>query len=267
MALTKCKYCEHGNPPDSKYCNACGGILTLAPCPHCGAVSEVTATTCYQCGGSLQESSKDAIVPALPAAPISRPSLRQPSLAIVGTVVVAIVAFIGYYAYRHYSLVSLPPSSAANTEAKGRSGPVEPASTPGPAATPTVSVIATPTSAVSPAGAIPAPPTPPATPQMTERRASRQPVEPSAAAVAAPVARPQTTNGGTAGELGPPRLGPCTERVAALGLCTPKPVPKNEAETAAAVPAAVVARPQTNNGGEPCAEALAALGLCTPKSK
>lgn len=217
IALTKCKYCEHGNPPDSKYCNACGAILTLAPCPHCGAVSEVTATTCYQCRGSLQESSKDALVPALPAAAISQPSLRQPSLAIVGTVVVAMVAFIGYYAYRHYSLVSLPPSSAGNTEAKGRSGPVQPASTPGPA-------------------------------------------------VAAAVARPQTTNGGKAGELEPPRLGPCTETVAALGLCIPKPVPKNEAEAAAAVPAAV-ARPQTTNGGEPCTVAVAALGLCTPKSK
>jgi hypothetical protein len=230
-AADKCKYCEHGNPPDSKYCNACGAILTLAPCPHCGAVSEVTATTCYQCRGSLQGSGKDALVPALPAAANSLPSRRQPSshrrqpsLAIVGTVVVGIVAFIGYYAYRHYSLVSLPPSSAASTEEKGRSRPIQPESTPGPAATPTVPV------------------------------------------TAVPVARPQTADGGKAGELAPPRLGPCTERVAALGLCTPKAVSKDKAEAAAAVPAAV-ARPQSNNGGEPCTERVAALGLCTPESK
>ena len=237
MALTKCKYCEHRNPPDSKYCNACGATLTLAPCPHCGAVNEVTATTCYQCRGSLQASSKDALVRALPAAAISQPSPRQPSLAIVGTVVIAIVAFIGYYAYRHYSLVSLPPSSAANTEAKDRSGPVQPASTPGPAASPAVRATATPASAILPAGAAPA-----------------------------PVARFQTTNPGNAGEPVPTHPGPCTERVAALGLCTPRPVPKNEAEAAAAV-AAAVARPRTNNAGEPCTEAVAALGLCAPKSK
>lgn len=270
MALIKCEYCEHGNPPDSKYCNACGATLTLAPCPHCGAVIEVTATTCYQCRGSMQESSNaqgtgsaagggfesliDALAPeanrarsraemdlkndlridklesALVLKKVNEKSkllvlkdltkltkvasfkadfaATQRSRAIAGTVVVAIVAFIGYYAYRHYSLVSLPPSSEANTEAKGRSGPVRPASTPGPAATPTVPVTAAPTSAVS----------------------------------------------------------PCTERVAALGLCTPKPVPKNETEAAAAVPAAV-ARPQTSNGGEPCTVAVAALGLCPPKSK
>ena len=259
MEFTKCKYCEHGNPPDSKYCNACGATLTLAPCPHCGAVNEVTATTCYQCRGSLLESSKDALVPALPAAAISQLSPRRASLAIAGTVVAAIVAFTGYYAYRHYSLVSPPPSPAANTEAKGHGGPVLPASTPGPAATPEVPATATPAPAVLPADAAPAPPISPTTRQITQRRTGRQLAEPAeSAAVAAPVARPQTAE--------PPRLGPCTERVAALGLCTPNPVPKNQAESAGAVPPAV-ARPQTSNGGEPCTEAVAALGLCTPKSK
>jgi hypothetical protein len=252
MALTKCEYCEHGNPHDSKYCNACGATLTLAPCPHCGAVIEVTATACYQCRRSKEESSEYALVPeadrarsraemdlkndlrmdklesALVLKKVSEkstlPALKdlttkvtsfktdfaatRHSLAISGTVVVAIVAFIGYYAYGHYSLVSPPPSSAANREAKGRSGAVPPASTPGPAATASVPVTATPASAVS----------------------------------------------------------PCTERVAALGLCTPGAVRKNEAEAAAAVPAAV-ARPQTSNGGAPCTVAVAALGLCTPQSK
>ena len=265
MALTRCNYCEHGNPPDAKFCNACGATLTLAPCPHCGAVNEVTSTACYQCRGSLQESSKDELVPALPAVAISQRSLRQSAPAIVGTVVFAIVAFIGYYAYRHYSPDSLPPSPAANTEVKGRSGTVQPALTPRPAATPAVPVAATPASADLPAETAPAPPVPPATPQTIKLRASHQLVEqPDASAVAPPVARPRIPNAGRAGELEPPRPGPCTERVAALGLCTLKPVPGKEA--AAAVPAPV-ARPQSNKGGEPCSEANAALGLCTPKSK
>ena len=264
MALTKCKYCEHGNLPDSKYCSACGMTLTLAPCPHCGTVNEVTAISCYQCRGSLQESSKETLVPTSPAAVISNPSPRQPSLAIVGTVVVAIVGFIGYYAYRHNSLVSLPPpSTAANTDATGRSGPLRPAPTPGPAATPAVPVTGPPASAVLPAGAVPAP----TTPQMTQRRASGQPAEPpESGAVAAPAARPQTTSARKADELEPPRLGPCTEKVAALGRCHAKPVPKSETEAAAAIPAAV-ARPQISNDGEQCTEAVSALGLCTPKSK
>lgn len=232
-ALTKCRYCEHGNPPDSKYCNACGATLTLAPCPHCGAVNQITATTCYQCRGSLQESSKDALVPALLAAADVQPSLRHPSLAFVGTAAVALVTFIGYYAYHHYSLVKPPPSPAANTEAKDRSGPVQPASTPSPAAAPALRVTATPSSA-----------------------------GPAPAAAVAPAARPETTK---ASELVSPRSGACTEKIAALGLCSPKPVRKKKAE-AAAVPAAV-APPRTSNGGEPCTEAVAALGLCTPKSK
>ena len=267
MALTRCNYCEHGNPADAKYCNACGATLTLAPCPHCGAVNEVTSTTCYQCRGNLQESGRGELVPALPAVAIATPAPRRRAPAIVGTVAVAIVAFIGYYAYRHYGLDSPPPSAAASTEAKGRSGPVQPVSPPVPAATPAVPVAETAAPAVQPAAITPAPPIQPATPQTIERRASRQPVErPDAAAVAPPAALLRPANVGKAGELAPPRLGPCTERVAALGLCTLKPVPRQEAKAAAAVPAAV-ARPQTNNGGEPCSEAVAALGLCTIKSK
>jgi ribosomal protein L40E len=264
MPLTNCGYCEHGNPPDSKYCNACGATLTLAPCPRCGAVLEITATTCYQCHGSKQESSKDALIPEadrahsraelalkndlridklesalvlkkvnekseLPSLNEKRKFLdlkdltklaklisfktafaaRRLSLAaIVGTGAIAIVAFIGYYAYRHYPLDSPPSSSAADIEVKVRSGAAQPSAIPGSAATASVPVTATPTSTVS----------------------------------------------------------PCTERVAALGLCTPGPVPKNEAEAVAPVPAAA-ARPQASNGGEPCTVAVAALGLCTPPSK
>jgi hypothetical protein len=256
MSLTTCRFCQHSNPPDSNYCNACGGILTLAPCPHCGAVTEVTATTCYQCRGSLQGSSQGTPVPELPDAamsqpsplqpslpepsllepslpepslpepslpepslpepslsepPIRQPALRQASLGIAGTVVVASVAFIGYYAYLHYSLVGLPPS-AANTETERRSDTAQPASTPGSATTPTIPVTATPTSAVSSSGTIPAPPTSPATPQIIQPHESREPVEPPVAAVPAAVAHPQTKDGRES----------CTEAVIALGLCAPK---------------------------------------------
>ncbi len=263
MTLTLCNYCEHGNPADAKYCNSCGATLTLAPCRRCGAVNEVTSATCYQCRGNLQESGKDLLVPALLAAAIPRPSLRQPALAIVGTVVVAIIVFIGYFAYRHLTLDSLSPSAAVNTEAKGRSGALQPVPSQGPAATPAAPVAAAPASAGLSAVTTPAA----ATPQRIEGRASRQPAEPpAAAAIAPPAALLRPGNVGKAGELAPPRLGPCTEKVAALGLCTLAPVARQTAQAAAAVPAAV-ARPQSNNGEKPCTEAIAALGLCPPKSK
>ena len=60
MESKKCQFCEHGNPADSKYCTECGGCLYLLPCPHCGAVTDVTAATCYQCHGQLQAGKTDA---------------------------------------------------------------------------------------------------------------------------------------------------------------------------------------------------------------
>ena len=64
MSSTQCPFCEHGNPADAKYCSECGGALHLAPCPHCGAVSLVTATVCYQCRRPLQgRKTGDAVDP------------------------------------------------------------------------------------------------------------------------------------------------------------------------------------------------------------
>ena len=275
MALTVCNYCNHGNPADARFCNACGATLTLAPCPHCGAVNDVKSTHCYQCRGSLRESVPEPPAAELPAAAVPQPSPRRPATAVVATLVVAIVVFTAYYAYRHYAPDSVSATPAANTEAQGRSGLVQPVAPPVPvatpavpvAATPTVPVAATPASAVVPAETA-APPHIPAATSQTERSAIRQPVEPPVATTgAAPVARARTNNPGKAGEAEPPRLEPCTEKVAALGLCTLKPTARQEAEAAvAAVPPGAV-RPQTQNAGEPCSEAVTALGLCTQKSK
>jgi Double zinc ribbon len=54
MRPTECSFCQHANPPDAKFCNACGAPLYLLPCPHCGAVNDATATVCHQCAGKLQ---------------------------------------------------------------------------------------------------------------------------------------------------------------------------------------------------------------------
>lgn len=56
MLRTQCPFCDHVNPADSKFCNACGVPLHLAPCPHCGAVNEVVASICCKCGAPLPPS-------------------------------------------------------------------------------------------------------------------------------------------------------------------------------------------------------------------
>jgi cytoskeletal protein RodZ len=256
MSLTRCKYCEHSNPADAKFCNACGATLTLAPCPHCGAVNQVTAAACYQCHGELLGSRPDALDAPLPAAEISKPSLRPPSRAIVGTAVLAAVAVFGYYAYRQHLRVDVPPLPAASNEANVRGVPVEAGAIGRDAAAGATKPAEAGNSAGSTGTATSPSETPPArtaSAPANQRRTPRQPVDSpqEAAASATAIARPQTTNAGE----------PCTDRVAALGLCTP--VQRKEAKAATAVPAAV-ARPQATNAGEPCTVAVAALGLCTP---
>jgi hypothetical protein len=63
MRPTECSFCQHANPPDAKFCNACGAPLYLLPCPHCGAVNDATASVCHQCAGKLQGPASRAATP------------------------------------------------------------------------------------------------------------------------------------------------------------------------------------------------------------
>lgn len=266
MALIKCEYCEHGNPPDSKYCNACGATLTLAPCPHCGAVIEVTATTCYQCGGGMQESSKaqgtgaaaggglESIIDALAPEAHRERSRAERDLKNDLRIDKLESAFVRKKVNEKSKLLVLKDlpklTKVTSFKATQRSRAI--------VGTVVVAIVAfigyyayRHYSLVS---------LPPSSEANTEAKGRSGPVRP--ASTPGPAATPTVPV--TAAPTS--AVSPCTERVAALGLCTPKPVPKNETEAAAAVPAAV-ARPQTSNGGEPCTAAVAALGLCPPKSK
>lgn len=64
MRAADCSFCQHTNPPGSKFCNVCGAPLYLVPCPHCGAVNEFTASACHQCAGKLQGRAEGAAPPA-----------------------------------------------------------------------------------------------------------------------------------------------------------------------------------------------------------
>src|SRR6266576_421074 len=53
MSLFHCRFCDHDNPLDARFCNACGSPLYLKPCPQCEAVNDSAAPQCYQCGAAL----------------------------------------------------------------------------------------------------------------------------------------------------------------------------------------------------------------------
>lgn len=53
MFLQQCPHCAQVNPTGSRFCNACGGPLDLAPCPHCGAINAAGDASCRDCGARL----------------------------------------------------------------------------------------------------------------------------------------------------------------------------------------------------------------------
>lgn len=65
MFLQQCPHCAHVNPTGSRFCNACGGPLDLAPCPHCGAINAAGDVACHECGARL-------------TVPVERPSPAPP---------------------------------------------------------------------------------------------------------------------------------------------------------------------------------------------
>ena len=248
MPLTRCRYCEHDNPADAKFCGSCGGALTLPPhlasCPRCGTVNPITATVCCWCNDQLHR----------------RKSLpRTRSKVIVGAAVLAAVAVLGYYTYRQSPYADAHPASAASGDPADRPAPAaalldeNAAVAPKPAAANGAAVPAVP--AASPSG------TPPAAPvraAANQPRTGREPVKSQEA---------------KAGESALFRPEACTQAAAALGLCATKSIQKKKPETAAVE--AAIKRPTTTGGvsagaQEPprppaCTEAVAALGLCTPK--
>lgn len=282
MSPNRCPFCEHYNPADAKFCGECGGALHLAPCPKCGAVNQVAASVCYQCRSQLRgHGTADAPAPplsadafteslanaflseSLPIAVVPKSLPRRRSQVIVGTVVVVVIAALGYNAYRQRSPQDEPRAQAASSEATARSAPggaagrnaVTGAAGPAAAAVlPSGNALAVPTHGV-----------------LDQSRASRPPAESQKARPAAVAAtRPPATSAGTTGEPRPGRSDACAGGVAALGLCGVIAAQGNDAQRATTAEAH--ARPQApdaDKAGKPepphpqaCAEGVAALGLC-----
>jgi hypothetical protein len=241
MSLTRCRLCKHGNPADSKFCSACGGALYLPPylasCPHCGTVNPVKATVCSWCQGQLPGRSTGAPFPSS-LADVAGFLRRRPSRVVVGTAVVAAIAVIGYLADRQSSPADAREPAAASSAASSREAPADAGAIGRDAAAGD-----TESARADDNAPLTGPPVPP----------SGTPAKPAA------ITRPQAVRAGKAGEQREQsRPQACTEAVAALGLCTTKPVLKKEVTDARKPGGQEPPRSQT------CTEAAAALGLCTP---
>ncbi len=346
-----CAFCQHVNPADSKFCNACGAPLPLVPCARCGAVNDPGATACYQCGAPLHEAGgvarpaadeasgatgftartaegggepraqpspgaegldgdakvvqelqrllagSDSDVAAgppegnslgiakpdadlrtsvtrltdarrsYPAPAVASPTTRSAprilphrrTALIVATLVLAVLAAGGYYAYRERPVPDVPAASGAVKDAAspaatgalvdppvGAGGAAPLASTPALAITPRAAADDQPVApasesgvaAVRPGTTVPGDAPSPATTSparspgtaTSPRRPGAEARDPSegAAAVPAAVARPRSAAAAPGIIEAPPRVGPCTEAVAALGLCAPEAVQRRE---------------------------------------
>lgn len=49
MPVLRCLFCNHINPTEASFCNACGSQMDLQPCGQCGAVDSRTASRCHKC--------------------------------------------------------------------------------------------------------------------------------------------------------------------------------------------------------------------------
>jgi ribosomal protein L40E len=150
----RCSFCQSDNPPESRFCNACGGQLNLVPCPQCGAVNESHAPACFQCQAGLTSSQTDPdLTPASIRAPLdtvrgsadhrfetleqiasarydapvqAQRAYRWPFLRFYAIALVMVGAGVAaLYVYGSYERWFLPaPSDAAANDASSRTQPI-----------------------------------------------------------------------------------------------------------------------------------------------
>ncbi|MFY7864882.1 double zinc ribbon domain-containing protein [Roseateles sp.] len=275
-----CPYCDHVSPPDSKFCNECGAALHLQPCPHCGAVNDITkSNVCGRCQGDLHGSPdtqpaseppilKDELAlptasgsPLVPAAstPSFNPSpyelgaeRRSPVLTVgLLTLAVGAAAYFGYQAWQ--SPAANPASSSAAPAPDTQAPAPSPASAPPPP-------MALPTQAPSagPPAADIAPDTKPLTPPADNTEATGNAAD--AASNSGPVANPAAP----LSKVSPrpqAKLAPAAQ--ASGESSAPASPPVSSRQRSEAQQGLDLKPPQISN----CTEATAALGLCVQDTK
>jgi cytoskeletal protein RodZ len=244
MFAVQCSFCQHENVPGARFCAECGSPLHLKVCPNpqCGKVSDVDATRCENCGtpfpkialaqpGAASDAAPSGSDGGSPAAVAGHNASTgsKPGMSAWPLIIVALVAGGLPLLWVNRSLLPAPKTWQPQSEA------AKPANPPVPAAAPVA-----PKRAPAVQAAISPPPPAPAQTAPAETAAPTEPAKPAAVAEspakeaeARPASREKTKAKRKAKEEKPaaaaaesqqPR--PCTEAVAALGLCDPKQAKK-----------------------------------------
>ncbi len=213
MFAIQCSFCQHENVSGARFCAECGSPLHLRVCPNpdCGKVSDVNASRCEHCGTvlpkiALAEPGKpgEAIFPA--SVPKADLPATKPAIAAWPLIIVAITA--GGLPLIWFNRGYLPAPKTWQTET------AKPA-----------------TELLTPPIVVPPEIRQPAQPVLTEAVAKPTPTDQPPAEQTLAIAesskktekkqnekaKPSAT---TAEPSQPSR--PCTEAVAALGLCDPQ---------------------------------------------
>ena len=223
MFAVQCSFCQHENVPGARFCAECGSPLHLRVCPNpdCGKVSDVNAMRCEHCGTvfpkiALAEPGKpDEIVAPVATAQDNAPA-KKPAIAAWPLIIVAI--FAGGLPLLWFNRAHLPAPKPWQPDA------VKPTTEP---MTPPVAVPSEVKQAPAPtpvmAATVPPPPVAaePAKPE-TVAEEPPQKIEEKPVAKAKPKSEVKKIRQTTAPVATAQSPRPCTEAVAALGLCDPK---------------------------------------------
>lgn len=216
MFAVQCSFCQHENVPGARFCAECGSPLHLRVCPNpdCGKVSDVNATRCEHCGTALPKialaepgaSAGDATPAAAPTQDVQ--PARKSTIAAWPLIIVAIVA--GGLPLLWFNRAYLPaPKPWQGEAAKPPTTPLTP-----PLAPPIENKPAPAPLAAAPE---PLPVAEPAKPVAEEapKPAEAKPQDKTKPAREAKKAKPASAAPEQAAR-------PCTEAVAAVGLCDPQ---------------------------------------------
>lgn len=231
MEILHCSFCQHGNPVDAKFCNACGASLELQLC-ECGAIDKVSATNCHKCGKPFPPRlpvtvADDGAAPAATGDDRAAPSARPSRAHWKAFVLLALLAAGGLLLYprttadhERATRTRLPPAPAtadAGIASPPPAAPVEPAQE-SEAPPPAVPPQGEPQTRSTPAGDEAAASASPASPLQTEAQPAALPAEP-VANTAVPEAAPQEPAATAADPAPAAAPADCSPVIDALGLC------------------------------------------------
>jgi len=222
MPTELCPFCEHPRPPGARFCSACGGALHLAPCPHCGAVNDVSAASCFQCGRELAGQGADTVpvdIAGAESAPATARRARGPAWLAAAVAILGLLGALGYYALPTRTEVApkAVPAPAREPPTEARPAQVDQG-----AITPVL-----PERPAAPPAATKAPVRKPRAPS-TVRAAQATGTDACTAQALAlglcaeAAAAPSKPQAPAAQPPTPVTVGSCTQAAAALGLCAPE---------------------------------------------